>query len=145
MKLLHYLLTLAVLAVFAAGAQAQTASEVLASVKKMESTSSPCNQGAEAFRQFIQKFNTDAGFMASRLRVTDAQKEQFADILVPGNFEAKKPFAKDGEEYYQMWGEIQFNKVYLDCGWVDSYVTHTFEFVRDAKGLWTLGKVVPGE
>lgn len=37
MKILRYLLAVAVMAVFAVGAQAQTAAEVATSVKKMES------------------------------------------------------------------------------------------------------------
>ena len=145
MKFLRYILAVAVMAVFAAGAQAQTAAEVATSVKKMESATAPCNKGPEAFKTFIQKFNTDPEFLAERLKVSDAEKEKFADILTPGNFEAKKAFAKDGDQFYQSWGEIHYNKVYLECGWVDSYVTHTFEFIRDAKGLWTLAKVVADE
>lgn len=137
---------LALLAIGAAvlGAQAQTAAEVEATQKKMMAKTTPCNQGPEPFSQFIAKFNTDPQFMAERLAVSDAEKEKFAGVLAPGNFEAKKPFAKDGDEYYQSWGELQFAKAYLDCGWVDSYVTHTFEFVR-RDGKWYLGKVVAGE
>lgn len=125
-------------------AQAQTPAEVLASVKKMEAAASPCNQGAEPFRQFIAKFNTDSTFMASRLLLDDAKKAKYAALLVPGNFEARKPFAKNGEQFYQAWGETQRNKVYLDCGWVDSYVEHIFEFVRKGE-KWYLGNIVVDE
>lgn len=143
MKFLKIFLV-AIMAIAGIAAQAQTAAEVKATVAKMQAAGTPCNQGAEPFKQFIVKFNTDADFMASRLRVTDAEKEKYAELLVPGNFEAKAPFAKDDDEYYQSWGELQRNKAYLDCGWVDSYVTHTFEFIRvDEK--WYLGKIVPGE
>ena len=41
MKFLRYILAVAVMAVFAAGAQAQTAAEVATSVKKMESATAP--------------------------------------------------------------------------------------------------------
>lgn len=135
---------LAVAAMIFCNVSAQTAAEVKQSKAKMEATSTPCNQGAEPFKQFIVKFNTDSAFMAERLKITDAEREKYAGILVPGNFEAKAPFAKDDDEFYQMWGELQRNKAYLDCGWVDSYVTHTFEFIRVGE-KWYLGKVVPGE
>lgn len=125
-------------------ANAQTAAEVNASDKKMMAASTPCNQGAEPFKQFIVKFNTDQEFLNSRLKLSDEQRQKYASLLVPGNFCAKVPFAKDDDEYYQMWGELQFRKAYLDCGWVDSYATHTFEFIREGD-KWYLGKVVPGE
>lgn len=144
MKIARFLIALAVAVMGVASVQAQTAAEVKASVAKMSAAKAPCNQGPESFKSFIEKFNTDQAFIDERLAVTPEQKEKFASILTPGNFEAKAPFAKDGDEYYQMWGEVQWGKVYLDCGWVDSYVTHTFEFIRK-DGKWYLGKVVPGE
>lgn len=125
----------------AVGTQAQTASEVNASQKMMTTASTPCNQGPEAFKQFIVKFNTDSTFMAQRLALTPEQKAEYGHLLKPGNFEAKVPYDRDGEECYQCWGELQYNKAYLDCGLVDSYVEHTFEFVR-RNGVWYLGKVV---
>ena len=85
-----------------------------------------------------------ASVTASTRSLTDDQREKYASLLVPDNFTAKRPFAKDDDEYYQAWGEIQYTQVYLDCGWVDSYVTHTFEFKRIG-GKWYLDKVVPGE
>ena len=127
---------------FSAGAQ--TAADVNATQKKMMAASTPCNQGPESFKSFIEKFNSDAEFMNSRLKITDAQREKFAAQLKPGEFEAKAPFAKDGDEWYQSWGELQFAKAYLDCGWVDSYVEYTYEFIR-VDGKWYLGKIVAGE
>lgn len=129
---------------FAFNATAQTAADVEATVKKMMAASTPCNQGPEAFKDFIAKFSTDKDFMESRIKLSADQRAKFADLLVPSNFTAKTPFAKDGDEYCQTWGELQFGKAYLECGWVDSYVTHIFEFVRDG-GKWYLGKVVVEE
>lgn len=139
--------TLALILVMACAAftvNAQTAAEVNATVKKMMSASTPCNQGTEPFKEFIAKFSTDKDFMESRLRLSEQQRQEYADLLVPSNFTAKVPFAKDDDEYYQSWGELQFAKAYLECGWVDSYCTHTFEFVRDGQ-KWYLAKIVPGE
>lgn len=97
------LLALAVAFVAAIGAMsAQTADEVNASVKKMESAATDCNQGAEPFRSFIAKFSTDKDFMESRLKISDSQRSQFADLLTPATFTAKTPFDKDGEEYLSL-------------------------------------------
>ena len=124
---------------------AQTAAEVNATQKKMMAASTPCNGAPEAFKTFIAQFSTDKDFMESRITLTADQREKYADLLVPADFVAKTPFDKDGEEYYQAWGELQYNKVYLCCGWVDSYDTHTFEFTRGEGGKWFLSKIVPGE
>ena len=145
MKIIRILALLAVFAAGCASMQAQTAAEVNATQKKMTAATAPCNKGPESFKTFIEKFNSDAEFLNSRVAIDDAQREKFASLLVPGNFCAKTPAPKGDDEWYQSWGEIQYNKVYLDCGWVDSYVEHTFEFVRNAKGEWTLGKVGAGE
>ena len=123
---------------------AQTAAEVEASNKKMLATSSPCNQGPEAFKDFIAQFSTDRDFMDSRMKLTPAQREEYASILNPEEFTAKAPFAKDGDEWYQAWGELQFAKAYLMCGWVDSYVEYIFEFTRD-NGKWYLSNIVAEE
>lgn len=144
MRKLFFIAAIAALLCTANNAQAQTAAEVDATVSKVMSAKAPCNQGPEAFKTFIAKFSTDKEFMESRLKLTDDQREKYSSLLVPDNFTAKRPFAKDGDEYYQAWGEIQYTQVYLDCGWVDSYVTHTFEFKR-ISGKWYLDKVVPGE
>lgn len=120
---------------------AQTASEVEASVKRMMSASTPCNQGPEAFKNFIAKFSTDKSFMESRLKLSPEQREKYAKILEPEEFTAKNPFSKDGEEWYQAWGELQFAKAYLMCGWVDSYVEYVFEFFR-INGKWYLANIV---
>ncbi len=117
------------------------------SVELMQDASEAWNQG-EAFSEFIKKFASDEEFMNSRIRLTAAQATEYKDLLVPSNFEAKHPFqkedAEEGELFYQMWGEMQWGTVHLDCGWMDSYYTHTFEFKRNG-GKWYLTKIVPGE
>lgn len=117
------------------------------SVELMQDASEAWNQG-EVFSEFIKKFATDEEFMNSRIRLTPAQVTEYKELLVPSNFEAKHPFqkedAEDGELFYQMWGEMQWGTVHLDCGWMDSYYTHTFEFKRNG-GKWYLTKIVPGE
>ena len=122
-------------------ANAQTVSEIQDSNKRMMSASTPCNQGPEAFKDFIVKFNTDKDFLDSRLQLSAAQREKYASVLVPGEFEAKNPMPKDGDEWYQSWGELQFGKAYLQCGWVDSFVDYIFEFKRD-NGKWYLANIV---
>ncbi|MBQ4345113.1 MAG: hypothetical protein IJC40_04340 [Muribaculaceae bacterium] len=124
--------------------QAQTVAEIEETVARFNNPSTPCNQGGEAFNDFIAKFSTDQEFLNSRLKLTEAQKSEYAELLVPENFTAKLPFAKDDDMFYQAWGELQFNSAYLDCGWVDSYCTHTFEFKRIG-GKWYLAKVVVDE
>lgn len=126
-------------------AQAQTAAEVQATAKKMNNTATPCNTGPEAFRTFIQKFNTDKEFMDQRITLPQDKLTEYAALIVPGNFEAKDPVERDQEEYYQAWGELQYNKVYLCCGYVDLYDTHTFVFTRNPQGAWVLSNIVPGE
>lgn len=145
MKIIRIIAAAALLLGCSVAGNAQTAAEVNATVKKMEAASAPCNKAPEAFKTFIEKFNTDKDFLESRLAVDDAQRTKFADILVPGNFKAMTPAPKGDDEWYQSWGELQYNKAYLDCGWVDSYVEYTFEFIRNKSGLWTLAKVVAGE
>lgn len=139
-------LIIAIVAMFVASASmsAQTAQEVQATVAKMESKTALCNKGPESFKTFIAQFSTDEEFMKSRLKLSEAQSTEFADLLVPSNFTAKEPFEKDGDMYYQSWGELQYQKTYLDCGWVDSYVTHTFLFER-FDGKWYLHKVIADE
>jgi hypothetical protein len=121
--------------------------DVNESVQTMMGTSQPWNRG-ESFVSFIAKFSTDAEFMKSRTKLSAEQQTQFAHLLVPSNFEAQTPFEKEGNDdskfFYQMWGEMQFSTVHLDCGWVDSYYSHTFEFKR-VGGKWHLTKIVPGE
>lgn len=121
--------------------------DVNESIELMQNPSEPWNSG-EAFSSFIKKFSTDEEFMKSRIKLTAAQQSEYKDLLVPSNFEAKLPFqkedAEEGDLYYQMWGEMQYSTVHLDCGWVDSYYTHTFEFKR-LGGKWFLSKIVPGE
>lgn len=120
--------------------------DVKASIESMKDSEEVWNQGAEPFSRFIEKFSTDEEFCNSRIKLTVAQRAEYKSILSPSNFEAKLPHVRqDGEDmYYQQWGEMQRNTVYLDCGWVDSYYTHTFEFKRIG-GKWVLAKIVPGE
>lgn len=123
------------------GVNAQTAAEVEATNKKMMAASTACNQGTEPFKNFIAKFSTDKEFMESRIKLSAEQREKYAAELVPETFTAKTPFAKDGDEWYQDWGELQYNKTYLECGWVDSYVEYIFVFERK-DGKWYLSDVV---
>lgn len=119
-------------------------SEVENSVARMKNPATKCNTGAEPFSKFIEQFSTDKAFFDSRIALTDAQKSEYAELLVPENFTAKLPFVKDDDVYYQTWGETQGFQVYLECGWCDSYSTHTFEFKRKGN-KWYLSKIVPGE
>lgn len=121
-----------------------TIPDVNESVELFNDPATPCNQGPEAFKDFIAKASTDQEFLNSRIKLTAAQKSEYAQLLVPENFTAQLPFMKDNQIYVQMWGELQYNTAYLDCGWADSYYTHTFEFKRQG-GKWYLVKVVPGE
>lgn len=123
---------------------AQTAEEVDASNKRMLSASTPSNKGPEAFKDFIAQFSTDPEFMESRLKLTPDQRGKFAEAIVPSEFTAKAPFQKGDDEWYQMWGELQYNKAYLMCGWVDSFVEYTFEFTRQ-NGKWYLSNIVAEE
>lgn len=140
-------LIIAIVALFmgVASMNAQTAKEVQATITKMESKTALCNKGPEAFNTFIAKFSTDEEFMNSRIKLEkESQLTEFAELFVPSNFTAKEPFAKDGDMYYQSWGELQYQKTYLDCGWVDSYVTHTFQFER-IDGVWYLRNIIADE
>lgn len=144
MKLKSLIIAIVAMFIASSSLSAQTAKEVQATVAKMESSSALCNKGPEPFKTFIAKFSTDEEFMKSRLKLSEAQSTEFADLLVPSNFTAKEPFEKDGDMYYQSWGELQYQKTYLDCGWVDSYVTHTFLFER-FDGKWYLHRVIADE
>ena len=110
-------LIIAIVALFmgVASMNAQTAKEVQATITKMESKTALCNKGPEAFNTFIAKFSTDEEFMNSRIKLEkESQLTEFAELFVPSNFTAKEPFAKDGDMYYQSWGELQYQKTYLD-------------------------------
>lgn len=144
MKIRLLIIAIAAIIIGTTSMSAQTAKEVKETVAKMESKTALCNKGPEAFNTFIAKFSTDEEFMNSRIKLSDAQRTEFAELLVPSNFTAKEPFEKDGDMYYQSWGELQYQKTYLDCGWVDSYVTHTFQFER-FDGKWYLHKVIADE
>lgn len=120
--------------------------DVKESVENMKNGAEVWNQGAEPFSQFIEKFSTDEEFCNSRIKLTAAQRAEYKSVLAPSNFVAKLPYEPNPGDglYYQQWGEMQRNTVYLDCGWVESYYTHTFEFKRIG-GKWVLAKIVPGE
>lgn len=140
MKIKSLLIAIVTIFIGATSANAQTAQEVKESVAKMESKSALCNKGPEAFNTFIAQFSTDEEFMKSRIKLDEAQSTEFAELLIPSNFTAKEPFAKDDDMYYQSWGELQYQKTYLYCGWVDSYTTHTFHFER-IDGKWYLYRI----
>lgn len=124
---------------------AQTADEVQLTIKRMENPSTFCNGAPEAFSKFLQKFASDKDFFESRLTLPESEKAAFAAELKPENMKAMLPFQKDGEMYYQAFGELQYNKAYLECGYVDSFSTHIYEFTRNKQGLWTLSHIVPGD
>lgn len=145
MKIKSLLFAVVAIIIGSASMSAQTAKEVRETVARMESSSAQCNKGPEAFKTFIAKFSTDEDFMNSRINLEyEAKRTEFAELFVPSNFTAKEPFAKDGDMYYQSWGELQYQKTYLDCGWVDSYVTHTFKFER-INGKWYLRDIIADE
>lgn len=145
MKLIHLIIASAAM-ILPMNVQAQTAADVKSTDKKVMAASTPCNAGTEPFKDFLKKFNTDKTFMESRLAISDSQKEKYAAVLEPSTFMAKTPFEKDGEMFYQMWGEIQGMKVYLECGWVDSYYEYTFEFQRkNGNSDWYLTNIVTGD
>lgn len=121
-----------------------TIPDVEASIELFNDPSTPSNMGPEAFKSFIAKASTDQAFLDSRIKLSDEQKAEYNDILIPENFTAQLPYMKDEQIYVQMWGELQSNTAYLDCGWADSYYTHTFEFRRQG-GKWYLTKIIPGE
>ncbi len=120
---------------------AQTAAEIKATETKMMNPKTLCNQGSEAFSTFIAKFSTDKEFMESRIKLDDSMKEKYAEIMVPETFTIKEPTERDGDMWYQAWGELQYQKVYLDCGWVDSFSEYTLEFNRIGE-KWYLARIV---
>ena len=144
MKIKSLFIAIVALVIGCVSANAQTAQEVKETVAKMESKTALCNKGPEAFNVFIAKFSSDEEFMKSRIKLSEDQSTKYAELIIPSNFTAKEPFAKDNDMYYQAWGELQYQKTYLDCGWVDSFITHTFLFER-IDGKWYLAKVIADE
>lgn len=116
--------------------------EVKASIVKMEGAGKQ-NQGPEPFKQFIEKFSTDSAFMASRITLPAAQAEKYAHLLKPSTFEAKMPVIMDNEGaddiYYQLWDEMQFHTVHLDCLW-DGIIAYVIIFDRK-NGKWSLAEI----
>lgn len=145
MKTLSKILILIALMLTATSVSAQTAAEVEASVKRMQNPATFSNAAPEAFSKFIAQFSTDSDFFNSRLALPEAEKTENAAILKPELMKAMTPFSKDGEMFYQAFGELQYHKAYLECGYVDSYCTHIYEFSRDKNGRWVLSHIVPGD
>ncbi len=121
-----------------------TISDVTESIEIFNDPATPSNYGAEAFKNFIAKASTDQEFLDSRIRLTPEKKAEYAQLLVSENFTTQLPYMKGDQIYVQMWGELQSNTAYLDCGWADSYYTHTFVFKRQG-GKWYLADIIPGE
>ena len=144
MKTLRRLAIALALCAVALPALAQSAADVNASRKRVLAAAAPCNTCAEPFREFIVKFNKDNAFMQSRIRLDKSLRERYAHLLKPGEVRAKKPFDVSGDEYYQCWGEASASKVFLDYGWVDSYVEYTLVFERDSDG-WYLTRIIATE
>lgn len=137
-------MALIAIAALSTAASAQTPAEVEATIKKMQNPATPSNAAPEAFRTFLEKFSTDQEFFNSRLALPEAEKTANAEILKPENMKGMLPFSKDGEMFYQAFGELQYNKAYLECGYVDSFCTHIYEFTRK-NGKWVLSHIVPGD
>ena len=97
MKIKSLFIAIVALVIDCVSANAQTAQEVKETVAKMESKTALCNKGPEAFNVFIAKFSSDEEFMKSRIKLDEAQSTEFAELLVPSNFTAKEPFAKDDD------------------------------------------------
>lgn len=117
--------------------------EVDESVKKMEGSGNH-NLAPEPFKEFIAKFSTDSAFMESRTSLTEADKEKFAPLLTPSTFEAKAPVIADNngtdDVYYQIWDEMQFHTVHLDCCW-DGVLEYVIIFERKS-GRWHLTQIL---
>lgn len=146
MKLKNIIAGFALLTVTAASAQydLKTAAEeyktqVEASIKKMNGNDKH-NAGPEAFKDFIAKFSTDEAFMNERIALDDKAREKYADLLTPSTFTAKLPAIadNDGSEdiYYQIWDEMQFHTVHLNCCW-DGVLENNIIFMKK-DGKWYL-------
>lgn len=124
-----------------AAAEAYNA-EVAASIEKMNG-SDKHNAGPEPFKEFIAKFSTDEAFMNDRIALDAAAKEKYADMLTPSTFTAKMPVIADNEGtddiYYQVWDEMQFHTVHLNCCW-DGVLDHNIIFMRK-DGKWYLDAI----
>ncbi|MBD5246905.1 MAG: hypothetical protein HDS54_01890 [Barnesiella sp.] len=124
-----------------AAAEAYNA-EVAASIEKMNGNDKH-NAGPEPFKEFIARFSTDEDFMNSRIALDDASREKYSSLLTPDTFTAKMPVIADNEGtddiYYQVWDEMQFHTVHLNCCW-DGVLDHNIIFTRK-DGKWYLDTI----
>lgn len=149
MKLRTLLAGLALMAVAAASAQYDLnaaaegyKAEVEASIIKMNGNDKH-NAGPEPFKEFIGKFSTDSTFMNQRISLSDADRAKFARLLTPSTFTAKMPVIADNngsdDVYYQIWDEMQFHTVHLNCCW-DGILENNFIFMKK-NGKWYLDQI----
>lgn len=116
--------------------------QVEASIKKMNGNDKH-NAAPEPFKEFIAKFSTDEAFMNERIALDVAAREKYADLLTPSTFTAKLPVIadNDGSEdvYYQIWDEMQFHTVHLNCCW-DGVLENNIIFMK-RNGKWYLDAI----
>lgn len=116
--------------------------EVEASIKKMNGNDKH-NSGPEPFKEFIAKFSTDENFMNERIALDAASREKYADLLTPSTFTAKLPVIADNggteDVYYQIWDEMQFHTVHLNCCW-DGVLENNIIFMKK-NGKWYLDSI----
>lgn len=116
--------------------------DVEASVRKMNGNDKH-NAGPEPFKEFIAKFSTDEAFMNERIALDDKAREKYADLLTPSTFTAKLPVIADNngtdDVYYQIWDEMQFHTVHLNCCW-DGVLENNIIFMKK-NGKWYLDAI----
>lgn len=149
MKLRNIIAGLALLAAVSVSAQydlnaaaEEYKAEVEASIKKMNGNDKH-NAGPEPFKEFIAKFSTDENFMNERIALDAAAREKYADLLIPATFTAKLPVIADNggteDVYYQIWDEMQFHTVHLNCCW-DGVLENNIIFMKK-NGKWYLDSI----
>ncbi len=149
MKLRNIIAGLALLAAVSVSAQydlnaaaEEYKAEVEASIKKMNGNDKH-NAGPEPFKEFIAKFSTDENFMNERIAIDAAAREKYADMLTPSTFTAKMPVIADNngteDVYYQIWDEMQFHTVHLNCCW-DGVLENNIIFMKK-NGKWYLDSI----
>lgn len=121
---------------------AEHRTEVEESIAKMQGNGNQ-NAGPEPFKDFIAKFSTDSTFMNERIGLDAASRERYADLLTPDTFTAKLPVIADNngidDVYYQIWDEMQFHTVHLNCCW-DGVLENNFIFMKK-NGKWYLDQI----
>lgn len=121
---------------------AEHATEVQESIDRLNGNGKH-NLAPEPFKDFLAKFSSDPQFMDSRISLSTADKEKNASLLVPETFSAKAPqiMLNEGVEdvYYQIWDEMQFHTVHLNCCW-DGILDHDIVFERK-NGKWYLTQI----